>query len=175
VSSPLLKTKLNIPPVRPDPSASSGQVPSTGLPSTVLGAGRTRLVPRPRLIERLNAGLHCKLTLVSAPAGFDKTTLLSEWVHHLETRFFPKNLVSGPPLPVAWLSLDEGDNDPGWTPLFLNAGGIILEVGGMLQHGALVAREYGKPCVSGLEHATEILKDGQMVEMDGARGIVRLT
>ena len=64
--------------------------------------------------------------------------------------------------------------DPGWTPLFLNAGGVILEVGGMLQHGAMVAREYGKPCVSGLEHATEILKDGQMVEMDGASGIVRL-
>jgi len=52
---------------------------------------------------------------------------------------------------------------------------MILEVGGMLQHRALVAREYGKPCVSGLENATEILKDGQMVEMDGARGIVRLT
>lgn len=61
------------------------------------------------------------------------------------------------------------------TPLFLNASGVILEVGGMLQHGALVAREYGKPCVSGLENATEILKDGQMVEMDGANGIVRLT
>jgi pyruvate,water dikinase len=64
--------------------------------------------------------------------------------------------------------------DPGWTPLFLNAGGIVLEVGGMLQHGALVAREYGKPCISGLEHATETLLDGQMVEMDGASGVVRL-
>jgi pyruvate,water dikinase len=64
--------------------------------------------------------------------------------------------------------------DPGWTPLFLNAGGIILEVGGMLQHGALVAREYGKPCISGLEHATETLLDGQVVEMDGASGAVRI-
>lgn len=64
--------------------------------------------------------------------------------------------------------------DPGWTPLFLNAGGIILEVGGMLQHGALVAREYGKPCISGLEHATGILTDGQMVEMDGASGVIRI-
>ncbi len=64
--------------------------------------------------------------------------------------------------------------DPGWTPLFLNAAGIILEVGGMLQHGALVAREYGKPCVSGLENATEVLQDGQMVELDGTNGIVRL-
>jgi len=56
---------------------------------------RPELVSRPRLIERLNAGLHRKLTLISAPAGFGKATLLSEWVHHLETRFFPKNLVSG--------------------------------------------------------------------------------
>jgi pyruvate,water dikinase len=64
--------------------------------------------------------------------------------------------------------------DPGWTPLFLNAAGIILEVGGMLQHGALVAREYGKPCVSGLEKATEVLQDGQMIELDGTNGIVRL-
>lgn len=64
--------------------------------------------------------------------------------------------------------------DPGWTPLFINASGIILEVGGMLQHGALVAREYGKPCVSGVENAISILKDGQMVEIDGLHGIIRL-
>ena len=64
--------------------------------------------------------------------------------------------------------------DPGWTPLFINAAGVILEVGGMLQHGALVAREYGKPCVSGIENAVSILKDGQMVEVDGLNGTVKL-
>jgi len=64
--------------------------------------------------------------------------------------------------------------DPGWTPLFLNAGGIILEVGGIFQHGALVAREYCKPCVAGIENATILLKDGQVVEMDGAMGVIRL-
>jgi pyruvate,water dikinase len=64
--------------------------------------------------------------------------------------------------------------DPGWTPLFINAAGVILEVGGMLQHGALVAREYGKPCVAGIENAISILKDGQVVEVDGANGIVRM-
>jgi pyruvate,water dikinase len=63
--------------------------------------------------------------------------------------------------------------DPGWTPLFLNASGIILEIGGLLQHGALVAREYGKPCVAGIEDATSVLRDGQMVELDGANGVVR--
>ena len=64
--------------------------------------------------------------------------------------------------------------DPGWTPLFINAAGVILEVGGLLQHGALVAREYGKPCVAGIEGATAILKDGQIVELDGAGGVVHV-
>jgi phosphohistidine swiveling domain-containing protein len=64
--------------------------------------------------------------------------------------------------------------DPGWTPLFFNAGGVILEVGGLLQHGALVAREYGKPCVAGIENVTELLHDGQAIELDGSNGVVRL-
>ncbi len=64
--------------------------------------------------------------------------------------------------------------DPGWTPLFLRVGGVILEVGGLLQHGALVAREYGKPCVAGIEGVAGLLEDGQLVELDGTSGIVRL-
>jgi phosphoenolpyruvate synthase/pyruvate phosphate dikinase len=64
--------------------------------------------------------------------------------------------------------------DPGWTPLFINAGGIVLEIGGALQHGAVVAREYGIPCVSGLDDATSLLTDGQLVEVDGSNGIVRI-
>src|SRR5258708_26987282 len=57
------------------------------------------LVLRPRLVEQLNAGLHRKLTLLSAPAGFGKTTLLSEWLAECHR-------------PAAWLSLDAGENDP---------------------------------------------------------------
>jgi LuxR family maltose regulon positive regulatory protein len=72
---PLLTTKLHIPPVRPD------------------------LVPRPRLLERLNQGFAHKLSLISAPAGFGKTTLLSAWIPHSERS-------------VTWVSLDAGDNDP---------------------------------------------------------------
>lgn len=63
--------------------------------------------------------------------------------------------------------------DPGWTPLFVNACAIVLEVGGMLQHGAVVAREYGKPCVVGIERISERLRDGELVEVDGASGSVR--
>ena len=77
MSPPILATKLYIPPPR------------------------AKNILRPRLIERLNEGLYsgCKLTLISAAAGFGKTTLASEWL-------------AGSQRPVAWLSLDEGDNDP---------------------------------------------------------------
>lgn len=51
--------------------------------------------------------------------------------------------------------------DPGWTPLFINAVALVLEVGGMSQHGALVAREYGKPCVVGIDTVASFLEDGQ--------------
>lgn len=64
--------------------------------------------------------------------------------------------------------------DPGWTPLFINAAAVVLEVGGMLQHGALVAREYGKPCVVGIDNIVSILKDGQQIEVDGSNGIIKL-
>lgn len=64
--------------------------------------------------------------------------------------------------------------DPGWTPLFIPAAAIILEIGGELQHGALVAREYGKPCVSGIVDVTSRFADGQMVEVDGNAGVVRI-
>ncbi|MEM7343697.1 MAG: LuxR C-terminal-related transcriptional regulator [Chloroflexota bacterium] len=71
----LVHTKLFIPPIRPT------------------------LVPRLRIIQKLNAGLAGKLTLICAPAGFGKTTLISDWLQQSD-------------LPVAWLSLDPGDNDP---------------------------------------------------------------
>ena len=76
--------------------------------------------------------------------------------------------------------VDRGDiivaytTDPGWTPLFVNAAAVVLEVGGVLQHGAVVAREYGKPCVVGIDRVTTRLRDGQMVEVDGSVGIIRL-
>ncbi len=63
--------------------------------------------------------------------------------------------------------------DPGWTPLFVHAGAVVLEVGGVLQHGAVVAREYGLPCVSGILDAIDRLQDGELVEVDGDAGVVR--
>lgn len=63
--------------------------------------------------------------------------------------------------------------DPGWTPLFANAAAIVLEIGGVLQHGAVVAREYGKPCVVGVVGVMETLKEGAWVEVDGDAGWIR--
>ena len=64
--------------------------------------------------------------------------------------------------------------DPGWTPLFINASGLILEVGGALTHGAVVAREYGIPAIVGVRDATTKLQTGQRVRVDGNRGIIEI-
>jgi phosphoenolpyruvate synthase/pyruvate phosphate dikinase len=64
--------------------------------------------------------------------------------------------------------------DPAWTPLFLVAGGLVMEVGGMMTHGAVVAREYGIPAVVGLHEATRRLQNGQRVRVDGSSGQVRV-
>jgi LuxR family maltose regulon positive regulatory protein len=84
MSAPILITKLFIPPTRP------------------------KLVHRPDLIKRLNNSLDCKLTLLSAPAGFGKTTLISHWVEKLGDI----KEIDGKSIQVAWLSLDRDDNDP---------------------------------------------------------------
>jgi pyruvate,water dikinase len=63
--------------------------------------------------------------------------------------------------------------DPGWTPLFLTAGGLVMEMGGPNSHGAVVAREYGIPAVVGVADATTRIRTGQQVTVDGAAGLVR--
>ncbi|HEX7735973.1 MAG TPA: PEP/pyruvate-binding domain-containing protein [Ktedonobacteraceae bacterium] len=64
--------------------------------------------------------------------------------------------------------------DPGWTPLFLTAGGLVMEMGGAISHGAVVAREYGIPAVVGVAGATEHITSGQQITIDGAAGTVTL-
>jgi LuxR family maltose regulon positive regulatory protein len=93
---------------------------------------RPELVPRPRLIERLNAGLHRKLTCISAPAGFGKTTLVSEWAAALRSG-------GQRSARVAWLSLDESDNDLTRFLTYLIAALETIEPG--VGKGALSALE----------------------------------
>ena len=64
--------------------------------------------------------------------------------------------------------------DPGWTPLFLTAGALVMEMGGMMSHGAVVAREYGIPAVVGVAGATEQITTGQRITVDGSAGTVAL-
>lgn len=64
--------------------------------------------------------------------------------------------------------------DPGLTPLFLTAAGLVTEIGGVLSHGATVAREYGLPAVVGVPHATRIIQNGQQITVDGFTGLVHL-
>jgi len=64
--------------------------------------------------------------------------------------------------------------DPGWTPLFLTASGLVMEMGGSMSHGAVVAREYGIPAVVGVPNATERITTGQQISVDGSTGTVSL-
>ena len=64
--------------------------------------------------------------------------------------------------------------DPAWTPLFLHAAGLVMERGGILSHGAVVAREYGVPAVANVPNATRHIIDGQMLQVDGSQGIVSI-
>lgn len=76
--------------------------------------------------------------------------------------------------------LEEGDilvttfTDPSWTPLFVSIKGLVTEVGGLMTHGAVIAREYGLPAVVGVENATKVIKDGQRIRVNGTAGYVEI-
>jgi pyruvate,water dikinase len=64
--------------------------------------------------------------------------------------------------------------DPGWTPYFVTAAAVVMDQGSILSHGSIVAREFGIPSVVNVGHATEIIKTGQTIQVDGNRGIVKI-
>jgi phosphoenolpyruvate synthase/pyruvate phosphate dikinase len=76
--------------------------------------------------------------------------------------------------------LEDGDilvtvfTDPSWTPLFVSIKGLVTEVGGLMTHGAVIAREYGLPAVVGVENATRLIKDGQRIRVNGTDGYVEI-
>jgi phosphoenolpyruvate synthase (EC 2.7.9.2) len=76
--------------------------------------------------------------------------------------------------------IEEGDilvtkfTDPGWTPVFVSVKGLVTEVGGMMTHGAVIAREYGLPAVVGVDDATKLIRDGQKIRVNGAEGYVEI-
>ncbi|MEK4089026.1 MULTISPECIES: phosphoenolpyruvate synthase [Bacillus] len=76
--------------------------------------------------------------------------------------------------------LEDGDilvtsyTDPSWTPLFVSIKGLVTEVGGLMTHGAVIAREYGLPAVVGVENATQLIKDGQRIRVHGTEGSIEI-
>lgn len=64
--------------------------------------------------------------------------------------------------------------DPGWTPLFVSIKGLVTEVGGLMTHGAVIAREYGLPAVVGVENATKLIRDGQRIRVHGTEGYIEI-
>jgi phosphohistidine swiveling domain-containing protein len=64
--------------------------------------------------------------------------------------------------------------DPSWTPLFLSVKGLVIEVGGLMTHGAVIAREYGLPAVVGVDNATKLIKDGQRIRLHGTAGYIEI-
>ncbi|MGZ2359333.1 phosphoenolpyruvate synthase [Streptomyces sp. 372A] len=83
-------------------------------------------------------------------------------------------------LDVAEADLEAGDilvttfTDPSWSPLFVGIAGLVTEVGGLMTHGAVIAREYGLPAVVGVEHATRRIRDGQRIRVHGTDGYIEL-
>ncbi len=146
MSTPILATKLYIPPLRP------------------------QAVRRPQLLAQLNAGRQRKLTLISAPAGFGKTTLVSEWVNELrgsrpganeDSRGNSAN-VQDVNVPVAWLSLDEGDNDPTRFLLYLIA--VLQTVAPQIGTGLVAALQSPQP------PATEVILTALLNELTTLAG-----
>ena len=83
-------------------------------------------------------------------------------------------------LDMAEADLEAGDilvtayTDPSWTPAFVAIKGLVTEVGGLMTHGAVIAREYGLPAVVGVEHATQLIRDGQRIRVHGTDGYIEI-
>lgn len=114
-------------------------------------------------------------------------------ISSLSSDNIPKGAISGIPvssgvvegrarvvLSVEEANLEEGDilvtqfTDPSWTPLFVTIKGLVAEVGGFTTHGAVITREYGLPGVVGVENATKLIKDGQMIRINGTEGYIEI-
>jgi phosphohistidine swiveling domain-containing protein len=125
------------------------------LPRILLSDGTQPLVPGTAPLADTLAGISASSGVVTAPAR----VILDP----IGARLEPGEILVAP------------STDPGWTPLFLTAGGLVMEMGGANSHGAVVAREYGIPAVVGVPDAVSRIVTGKRVTVDGARGVVTLS
>ena len=115
---------------------------------------------------------------------FDGARLVSDVAGELRGTGASSGVVRGPARvalsPADFGRIQPGDiivcpsSNPSWVPVFVIAGGLVTNTGGVLSHAAVVAREFGLPAVVGVAGATDQIADGRTVEIDGARGIVRM-
>lgn len=129
-----------------------------------------KLTP-PRVITSDGEILTGKYNLENLPAGAIAGLAVSSGVIEGRARVI---------LNLKDANIEDGDilvtsfTDPSWTPLFVSIKGLVTEVGGLMTHGAVVAREYGLPAVVGVEHATRMIKDGQRIRVNGTDGYVEI-
>ncbi len=142
---------------------------------------RALVAPRRRTFEREHARRHIPRVLLSD--GTDAEAALVSVTGGLRGSPASPGVVTGIARVIRspqGARLEPGEilvapsTDPGWTPLFLTAGALVMEMGGMMSHGAVVAREYGIPAVVGVAGATEQIATGQRVTVDGSAGTVAL-
>ena len=146
---------------------------------------------KPRVFGQHVLPVHCQIGQLHAPKGANYycTFRFNYYKFYLENKCTMLSGVAGSPgtvsgpvkivrSPSDFSAFRAGDilvavsTDPAWTPLFSIAKAVITEYGGMLSHGAIVAREYNIPAVLNVKNATSVLKDGQVVAVDGNRGLV---
>jgi len=127
-----------------------------------------KLIP-PRVMTSDGEIIHGKYKPENLPAGAIAGLAVSSGIAEGRARVILK---------LEDADLNEGDilvttfTDPSWTPLFVSIKGLVTEVGGLMTHGAVIAREYGLPAVVGVENATRLIKDGQLIRVNGTNGYV---
>jgi pyruvate,water dikinase len=131
----------------------------------VLSAGA--LLPRPDLIELAKARGGQIIVPTGALIGLPVSAGTVEGRARVILDMAEADLEAGDILVTAY-------TDPSWTPLFVAIKGLVTEVGGLMTHGAVIAREYGLPAVVGVEHATRLIRDGQRIRVHGTDGYVEI-
>lgn len=117
--------------------------------------------------ETFSAGISSDQAPPGALVGIPASSGVAEGYVRVVHRLEEGNLKKGEILVAPYM-------DPGWTPLFHSAKALVTEVGGMMTHGSVIAREYGIPAVVSVQNATRILRDGQYIRVDGSKGYVEI-
>lgn len=132
--------------------------------------------------KEAHENLDVPMVIVGRPPPIEELMYTVEPKEILEGTGCSQGVVTGKARVILNLSecheLEEGEilvapvTDPGWSPLFITAGGLVMELGSRLSHGLIIAREYGVPAVVGVRNATKIIKTGQVITVDGNKGVV---